>query len=340
MNIGIAHVPLAEVTRAGRVESVHYGSVAVVDTRGRLLYAAGDPDFPTFTRSSIKPFQALPFLRDGGIERFGFGTREIALMCASHSGEPMHTDTVAGMLHKAGCDESHLQCGCHLPLRYAPGEAPGGMRFGPLYNNCSGKHAGFLAWCVQHGEPVETYLDPAHRLQREIRAAVAAMADMQPEELAAGIDGCSAPNYALPLARLAYAYARLAQGARDAQFGHQLGPLFEAMTAHPELVSGTGRSDLALMQAGAGDWVAKAGAEAVQAIGVRSAGLGIALKVADGGSRALYPAAISVLQQLGLLQQVEGGPLTAFARPVQKNLRGLEVGEIRPVVSLERAVHP
>lgn len=334
----IAHAPLAEITRGGRVESVHYGSVAVVDTRGRLLYAAGDPQFPTFTRSALKPFQALPFLRDGGAHHFGFGTREIALMCASHSGEPMHTDVVAGMLHKAGCDESHLQCGCHLPLRYAPGEAPPGEHFGPLYNNCSGKHAGFLAWCVQHGAPLASYLDPAHPLQREIRAAVAAMSDMLPDELAAGTDGCSAPNYALPLSSLAYAYARLAQGARDAQFGHQLGPLFEAMTSHPELVSGSGRGDLAFMQTAPGDWVAKAGAEAVQAIGVYSAGIGIAIKVADGSGRALQPAAIAVLEQLGLLRQTEGGPLAPFAHPVLKNLRGIEVGEIRPVVDLGRAV--
>lgn len=337
MSTRIPHAPLAEATRGGTLESIHYGSVAVVDTRGKLLYAAGDPDFLTFTRSSIKPFQALPFLQDGGPQRFGFGPREIALMCASHSGEPMHTDTVEGMLHKAGCDEHHLQCGCHLPARYAQGEAPpAGMRFNQLHNNCSGKHAGFLAWCVQHGASLDSYLDPEHPLQQQIRRALAGVAGLMPGELVPGIDGCSAPNYALPLSRLAYAYARLAQGVHDAEFGHQFGPLFEAMTAHPELVSGTGRSDLAFMQAAPGDWVAKVGAEAVQVIGVRSAGIGIAVKVADGNNRALYPATIAVLQQLGLLSQVEGTQLAAFARPVLKNLRGLEVGAIRPLVELSR----
>ncbi|HVL76939.1 MAG TPA: asparaginase [Noviherbaspirillum sp.] len=335
--ITIPHAALAEVTRGGQLESIHYGSVAVVDARGKLLYAAGDPDFMTFTRSSIKPFQALPFLLDGGPAQFGFGPREIALQCASHSGEDMHVQVVEGMLKKAGCDEHHLQCGCHLPMRYAQGEAPpAGMKFNQLHNNCSGKHAGFLAWCVQHHEALDTYLDPAHPLQQAIRTALARVAGVMPGELVAGTDGCSAPNYALPLSRLAYTYARLAQGREDAEFGPEMGTLFDAMTTHPELVSGTGRSDQAFMRTAPGDWVAKVGAEAVQVIGIRSAGIGLAVKIADGNNRALYPAVIAALQQLGLLSHLEDTPLAAFARPPIRNARGLDVGEIRPLLELNR----
>lgn len=326
--------PLAEVTRGSRVESIHFGAVAVVNTRGELLYQAGDPHFPAFTRSTIKPFQAMPFLRDGGPAHFGYGSREIALLCASHSGEPMHIETVQRMLAKAGCDEHHLRCGCHVPIHYAVEEKQPGTteKFNQLHNNCSGKHAGFLAYCVQHGQPLDTYLDPMHPLQQAIRRNLADVTGIAEGDLAMGIDGCSAPNYALPLSRLAHAYARLAQGDADPSCGD----LFRAMTSHPELVSGSGRIDLALMQAAPGDWVAKGGAEAVQVIGIRSAGMGIALKVADGNSRALYPATIAVLQQLGLLSAVEGTSLAAWQRPQIQNLKGLPTGEVRPVVALAK----
>lgn len=331
--------PFAEVTRGNRVECVHYGSVAVVNTRGELLFQAGDPHFLTFTRSTLKPFQAVPFLQSGGPEKFGFSSREIALMCASHSGEPMHIDVVQSMLSKIGCDEHHLRCGCHVPLQYAQtgAQPPAGMSFNQLYNNCSGKHAGFLAYCVQHGLALESYLEPSHPLQQAIKQSVSEFAGIAQSALGEGIDGCSAPNYAMPLSQLAFAYARLAQGEQDAEHGTTLGALFEAMTSHPELVSGTGRGDLALMQAAPGDWVAKAGAEGVQVLGIRSAGLGVAFKVADGNSRALYPAVVSVLQQLGLITVSGASPLAAWLRPTIKNLMGLPTGEVRATVQLVKS---
>jgi L-asparaginase II len=329
--------PLAEVTRGGQVESVHFGAVAVVNTRGELLYRAGDPDFLTFTRSTIKPFQALPFLRADGPGHFGYGSREIALLCASHSGEAVHIDTVQSMLAKTGCDEHHLQCGCHVPIHYATlnRQPAAGEHFNQLHNNCSGKHAGFLAYCRQHGLPVESYLDPAHPLQQEVRRSVADMSGVRETAMPAGTDGCSAPNYALPLSRLAFAYARLAQGNREPVYGQLAGDLFAAMTSHPELVSGTGRIDLALMQAGQGDWVAKGGAEGVQVIGIRSAGIGIALKAADGSARGLQPATVSVLQQLDLLP-ADAGALNAWLTMPLHNLRGIRTGEVRPAVRLEK----
>jgi L-asparaginase II len=330
--------PLAEATRGDQVECIHFGSVAVVNLDGDVLYQAGDPHFMTFTRSTIKPFQAVPFMHAGGPARFGYTEREVALLCASHSGEAMHIEAAQSMLGKAGCAEHHLRCGCHAPLYYAAldQQVPAGAHFNQLHNNCSGKHAGFLAYCVQHGQPLETYLDPAQPLQQAVRSSVAHFSGLPESDLKMGIDGCSAPNYALPLSRLALAYARLAQGDRDARYGSALGDLYRAMTAHPELVSGTARNDLALMQAAPGDWVAKIGADGVQVIGVRSAGLGIAIKVADGNARALPPATVSVLQQLGLLQSLEGSPLKSWARSQLKNFMGLHTGEVRPVVRLDR----
>jgi L-asparaginase II len=328
--------PLAEVVRGGQTESLHFGAIAVVDVRGQLLYYAGDPHFLTFTRSTLKPFQALPFLRGGGLAHFGYGSRELALMCASHSGEPAHIAIVQHMLSAAGCGESDLRCGTHVPIHYAVQgrQPPSGACFSQLHNNCSGKHAGFLAYCVQHGLSREDYLDPAHPLQQAIRQRVGEAAGIAETELKMGVDGCSAPNYVLPLSRLAQAYARLARD-DDGAYGNGLPQaVFDAMTAHPELVSGAGRFDLACMQAAPGDWVAKGGAEGVQAIGIRSAGIGIALKVMDGTARALYPAAVAVLQQLGLLQSSQASLLTAWARPQLSNLIGRHIGEIRPAVVL------
>ena len=327
-----AHVPLVEVTRGGFVESVHYGSIAVVNTAGELVYAAGDPSFMTFTRSALKPLQALPFLRADGPARFGFGAREIALLCASHSGEPMHTHLAQSILQRAGCDEQHLRCGCHVPSFYAAlGRTPPfGEAYNQLHNNCSGKHAGFLAYCVQHDLPLETYLDPAHPLQQAIRATVAQFAGVNAADMPAGIDGCSAPNYAVSLAQLASVYARLAQGERDPEHGAALGDIFTAMTTYPELVSGTARLDAALMRTLPGDLVAKAGAEGVQAIGIRSAGLGIAVKAIDGNVRGLHAAVIALLNKLGLLPETTS-LLAPWVQPKLSNVRGTEVGDVRAV---------
>lgn len=334
MNVAL----LAEVTRGNEIESIHFGAVAVVNARGELLYQAGDPHFLTFTRSTIKPFQALPFLRAGGPAHFGFGSRELALLCASHSGEAVHTAVVESMLHQAGCEERHLQCGCHVPIHYATTNTrpPPADTFTQLHNNCSGKHAGFLAYCRQHGHPVESYLDPWHPLQKAIRSSLADFAGVADSAMPTGTDGCSAPNYALPLSRLAYAYARLAQAGPDPMHGELTGQIFAAMTTHPELVSGTGRIDLALMQAGQGDWVAKGGAEGVQVIGIRSSGIGIALKAADGSARGLQPATVAVLSQLGLLPRQDSA-LESWLRPQLFNLKGIRTGEVRPAVQLAKA---
>ncbi len=332
----------------GPVENVHHGSIAVVAVDGRLLHSAGDPDYPTFTRSTLKPLQALPFVREGGPAHFGWGSREVAMMCASHSGEPMHTEAVRSMLASSDSEESQLQCGCHVPGWYAALDRtpPEGARFGPIEHNCSGKHAGFLAACRMHGERLEDYLQPSSPLQRRVASAVADMTGLAESALTSGTDGCSAPNYAMPLSRLAFAYARLAQGAADPTEGNALGVLFDAMTRHPELVSGTARSDLALMSFAPGDWVTKIGADGAQAIGVRSAGIGIAIKIANGNRDALYCALIETLLQLGLLggsteteDGAQGVPesLARWRGSVIRNASGLCTGRMSARFTLREA---
>jgi L-asparaginase II len=332
------HAPLVEITRGRETECVHYGSVAVVDAAGKLLYCAGDPNFLTFTRSTLKPFQAAPFIRARLHEKFNFNLQELALMCASHSGEDMHLAVTESILKKVGAQSSQLRCGCHVPMQYSAFDlpAPAGLQLTQLHNNCSGKHAGFLGFCTAHNLPLDSYLEPTHALQQQVRTAVAHFAGMKLGDLKMGIDGCSAPNYALPLSRVAHLYAQLAQGTPDAHYGDTLPLCFEAMTTHPELVSGTGRNDLAFMQTAPGDWVAKIGADGVQVIGVRSAEMGIAIKVADGNMRALYTTAVAVLQQLGLVKDVEHSPLAPWVQPTLKNFMGLTTGQVRAVVKLQK----
>jgi L-asparaginase II len=273
----------------------------------------------------------LPFIEDGGMEHFRFSSHELALMCASHSGEAMHVGVVQAMLARAGVDESALQCGCQVPGYFAATEsAAPPARWSAVFHNCSGKHAGFLAYCALQNYSTANYLDPGHPLQQRIRSTVARHA--YGDSTAGGIDGCSAPNYAMPLKRLAQFYARLA-----ADPAPEFQTLQFAMTSHPDLVSGTGRSDFAIMQTGGGDWVSKAGADGVQAIGVRSRGIGIAIRIADGSPRALHAATVEVLQQLGLLDDPSGTPLAVYDCPPIRNTRGIETGGVVPVLKLRRA---
>lgn len=337
-------VPLVVTTRGYpecgyAVENVHMGSVAVVDAAGKLLWYAGDPDSVIFTRSALKPFQALPFVLAEGPARLGFSTAELALLCASHSGEESHVSTVQGILARIGCDERDLECGCHAPLYYDSVGLPVPQQrsWRQVHHNCSGKHSGFLAWCRLHDVASAGYVAPDHRLQQEIRRTLAATVGMPESAMPMGIDGCSAPNYALPLAMLAQLYARLALGNGDPQYGAAMGDLSHAMRTHPELVSGQARSDLAYMTAGGGDWVSKIGADAVQTMGIRTAGLGIAIKIADGAKRALHAATFSVLDQLGVLDDAQRRLLDHYRQPLLKNARGTTAGDVRAVLALQRA---
>lgn len=325
------HEPLVVAIRGDTVESVHYGSVAVADDAGRLLGYAGDTSAPTYTRSALKPLQALPFVLDGGPGRFGFDQRELALICASHSGEDRHLAGVATILSRIGCDAGDLRCGTHMPVCYAACGVPppANLELTSLHHNCSGKHAGFLAYCRLHGLPTGDYLDPAHPLQRRIAALAAEFAG---GAVRSGTDGCGAPNHAMPLPALARFYARLAAD-REGALGAALATIFEAMTGEPEMVSGRCRPDAALMEIAPGDWVAKGGAEGVQAMGIRSRRLGIAIKISDGSAAALRVATAAVLLELGLVEEDRLPP--DWARTELRNNAGRPVGRMQAVFALK-----
>ena len=336
-NQAMQHTSLIEMTRGGTLENQHFGSVAVVNTRGDVRAYAGDPHWLTFTRSTLKALQALPFMEAGGPQHFGFTTQHVALMCASHSGEDQHVQTAQEMLEKAGQTYQVLRCGCHVPYHFEiAGKTPSPREtFDERYNNCSGKHAGFVAYCVQHGQSLDNYEAPEHPLQQAVRGTVARVVGMNAKDLKLGVDGCSAPNYAMPLSRLAFGYARLASGAADTEFGASFAQLSEAMTCHPDLVSGTGRNDLAFMQAGQGDWVTKVGADGVQVVGSKSRGEAFALKIIDANKPALFAASVEVMEQLGWLDNTQREALRPWRAQAIINARGIQVGERRAAFTLQ-----
>ncbi len=320
---------LVEVTRGPLVESVHRGAVAIADAAGRLVFSLGDVETPVYSRSSLKPVQALPLLESGAAEAFGLSDEEIALACASHSGEPMHTTRVAAWLERIGCTESDLACGPH-PIRdeaVAAEMIRRGEKPTRLNNNCSGKHTGFLTVCRHWDIATEGYELHDHPLQRAIAKTLGDLTGME-ADFPWGVDGCAAPNFAVPLHAFAKAMAKLAApGDLPLARGAAAKRIVNAMTAHPELVAGTGRACTTLMRAMDGVAV-KTGAEGFFMAIVPARGLGMALKIDDGAQRASETAIASILQGLGLLGEFE------LAQGPVLNTRGAIVGERRPAAAL------
>ena len=330
-------VPMIELTRNGISECMHFGALAVTDTDDKLIAHAGNPNWLCFTRSTLKALQALPLMQSGGATQFGFTSKELALMCASHNGEDMHVEQVTSILKKSNTTYKQMRCGCHVPYRFSFNDLPlpEGFEYDERHHNCSGKHSGFLAYCSLHSLPTETYTELDHPLQLAVRKAVAEVAGLDSKAMAWGIDGCSAPNFAMPLSNLAQAYARVAQPESNNEYGASLKLLGEAMSAHPELVSGTGRSDADFMRVGRGDWVTKVGADGVQVIASRARGQALAIKIADGNKPALFAASIEALEQLGWLDAEQREALKPWRAAALKNIKGADVGERQSIFKIQ-----
>jgi L-asparaginase II len=303
-------------------------------------------DFVTFFRSSCKPFQLLPLVERGHADRFGFGPRQLAVMAASHSGAAAHVEAVRGILAAIGLDESALGCGFHFP-QDPENEARlrcGRAEHSPVYNNCSGKHAGMLALAVAEGWAVEDYTDLEHPVQRACVAGVAAVCDVDAATLPLGVDGCSAANPALWLSAMARGFSRFARARAGADAADDreraLACIRSAMAAHPDLVAGEGRLDTELMTVGRGALVSKGGAEGLQCLALPASGAGVALKVHDGAHRAVGPATLAFLVQEGWLFAEEVGALARWAWPIVRNHRGLEVGEVRILAGTDASPAP
>jgi L-asparaginase II len=289
--------PITVAVRRGDIVEARHTVHAVAVRDGAVVSEAGDGGLVMFMRSAAKPIQALPVVR----ARPDLDDRELAIASASHLADPQQIGAVRSLLAKAPAQEDELECG-------AEGEPPSALR-----HNCSGKHAGFLALCRARGWDSRGYRLPDHRVQQAMLAEVAAAAELREGEIPTAIDGCGVVSFALPLERMAYAFSRFTQldgGARVA----------DAIRAHPALIRGPGAPDTVLMESLPG-WIAKGGAEGL----LCAAGpdrLGIALKVEDGGSRAVGPAVAAFLGRLG-------HPLEQLASAAVENSRGKLVGEIR-----------
>jgi L-asparaginase II len=352
--------PVLELTRGRIVESLHFGAAAVVESGGRLVAWLGDPQLVTYMRSSAKPLQALPFIERGGDQTYHLTSREVAVICSSHDGMDEHVEVVKGIQAKAGIRESDLLCGTHRPFHsltqesmLKAGEQPTQNR-----NNCSGKHTGMLAHARMRGLPISDYVNPEHPIQKTILDTISEMCSLPLEKIEIGIDGCSAPNFAMPLYNAALGFARLCDprgmGADRASASRRI---VSSMMANPLMVGGPGRFDTRLMEVCSGRMVAKEGAEGFLCIGILPAaleadspGLGIAIKIMDGDlsirkvngesyHRARPAVSLELLRQLGYLDEKELEQLAPEFGPTKPlvNLRKLVVGEARPVFTLQRA---
>lgn len=324
---------LALLRRGAVAESFHYGDLAVVDKEGKLLYSYGDPSLFTYIRSAAKPFQVLPLLKRNLHRVYDFTQEELAVMTASHSGEARHVKRVRSILQKIHLSEEFLRCGIHPPLHKKSRKELHSTGISPseVHCNCSGKHSGMLALCKFMGWSFHDYLDENHPLQQEILEEVSSITSYPKERIEIGLDGCSAPTYALPLTHMAWGYAKLA-----AEEEETLSTLSSIMRNHPWYVGGTRRFETLLMEIKGDSILAKTGAEGVFCIALLDRELGIALKVRDGSSRVIPPVILSILCELEVLSRDDLEDLEDFEKPLIYNHGKMVVGEIEASVQLQR----
>lgn len=331
-------VKLAEVRRDEVVESVHRGIIVIVNAMGRRLFALGNPQHLTYFRSAAKPIQALAVIESGAAVEFNFTLKDVAIISSSHSGEPGHCEQVIEVLEKIGLGEECLRCGARPPRHKLTYEQLliQGREPSPLHNECSGKHAGMLALARFLKQPLETYYLPEHQVQQEMLNCLADLVIMDPEDIPLGIDGCNVPTYALPLDKMAYAYARLAEPTDMDEMREAACEIVKgALTTHPFLVAGTDRFTTDLMKATKGRLLAKDGAEGIFCVGLPEPGWGIAVKMEDGSDRAIPPVVISLLHQIGAITDKEKAVLADYSNVVLTNAVGQVIGEIRPTFKVD-----
>jgi L-asparaginase II len=323
---------LVEVTRGQLVESRHRGSVSIVDADGATVLSIGDVDRRVFPRSAVKALQALPLLESGAADKYGLTDEEIALACASHSGEPDHVRVAQSMLTKAGRDAGCLECGTHWPMGEAANRALAaeGKTPNALHNNCSGKHAGFICLACAAGEDPKGYVSADHPVQRMVREALEEVTGACHTAEKSGIDGCSIPTYAIPLPSLAFGFAKFGTGAGlSGQAKAAAERIRKAVAAHPFMVAGTGRFDTRLMEILRERAFVKVGAEGVYCATFPELGYGVALKTEDGNGRAAEAMMAGLILRFLPLNEQEREAVEALAQPVLKNWNGIEVGRIR-----------
>jgi L-asparaginase II len=328
---------IVHVLRGSLIESLHRGHIAVVNLAGKTIHHLGNPEYMTYARSSAKLLQAIPVIESGAADAFDLSDREIAVLCASHSGESGHVECVARILNKLNLDASALLCGAHLPFDKAAAEAliQNGQSPSSLHNNCSGKHAGMLALAKHLNSPLHNYIAAEHPVQKRMLQTISEMSGLMANEIELGVDGCGVPVFGMPINRLAHAFARLGDPESLApKRAEACRRIIRSVATHPFYVAGTERFDSELIKATKGRLIGKMGAEGIFAITSRTDKLGIVIKVEDGNTRALYPAAVETLRQMDMLGRAELEQLHSFHRPIVKNWQGDLVGITQPAFQL------
>ena len=329
---------LVEVTRGSLVESRHRGAIAVARADGELLLALGDVTRPVYPRSAVKLLQAVPLVESGTADAFRLDDKELAVACASHSGDRVHVEPARSLLAKAGLDESLLACGAHWPIsEHATRELlREGRRPAPIHNNCSGKHAGMIATAVHLGLDPKGYERPDHQVQTAIARVLSETCGVALQLDLMGIDGCSVPTFALPLAALAQGFGRVASGEElPAPRADAMRRLMQACFAAPVLVAGEGRFDTDVMHALAPACFVKGGAEGVHCAALPELGLGIALKIDDGGKRGTEIALAATLA--ALLPDAKAALSDRIETDIE-TLRGARAGRIAASAELQSAL--
>ena len=332
--------PLAVVTRNDYIESIHYGYVCVVNSSGQVLYNLGDYNTKIFFRSSAKPLQAIPLIQSGASEALKFSLKEIAIACASHSGQKIHQETVRKILKMLNLDEVNLHCGIMSPYNeeeskrlIAEGTSPSS-----LHCSCSGKHSAMLALAKFRGYNIDDYESITNPTQKEILNTLAQFIDENVNHIPVGTDGCGAPIYLVPVNKIALSYARLVKYSQDSEstYHRSCKTVFEAMTKFPEMVAGDNEFCTELMKVTKGKLIGKVGSEAVYCLGIKDSNLGICIKVVDGNERAVYPVVIQVLRELDILDDTEFAKLSHWhSIPLINNLKE-HIGQIIPTFSIKK----
>jgi L-asparaginase II len=325
-----ANPVLVEQTRGTFVENRHRGAFVVCDAGGRVIAAAGDVARPVFPRSAIKSVQALAIFTAGADQQFDITDQELALACASHHGEDVHIAGVTDFLRHVGLSPGDLECGAHQPNNAAARELlrEAGRNPSPLHNNCSGKHSGMLSVARALGVPTEGYVAREHPVQIEVRRVIETVIGEELSDDRVGTDGCSIPTWAAPLSAYARGFARMATGDLPDEMGSAARRIFDAATANPLLVAGTGHFDTLVMEAFGGRVMQKGGAEGVQCGAIRSKGWGYAVKCDDGNMAASVTIAAELLMALGEPNEFQREVLLPFATKTIRNVRNFDVGEM------------
>lgn len=320
---------VAKVYRGDLVDLTHIGHVAVTDYTGKILYHFGNAERVTFARSSAKPLLVLPVLESGAADEYGLRSKELALLCASHSGESFHVEAVRSILQKAGLTEKYLQCGTHYPFaKYAAQELRSkGLKPEEVHCNCSGKHSGMLITAKYLGEELDTYYKLEHPVQQRIMKTLAEVCEYDEDKIITAIDGCGVPVHAMPLYKFAQGFAKLSKPeVFSEKRGQAAKRIVDAMIAYPEMVAGTDRFCTDLMKNCGDRLFAKSGAAGYYAIGLRDKGIGMTFKVEDGATGIVYAIVLEALRQLNVITPAELLKLEKYYVLQEKNYRGEIVG--------------